>query len=176
MSRPYLEITRSVMAAFGVDRCRDHATATIHVGPGEYYPTEYRVEPDAIVGELPARGGSDGRVVPSASAGSAPDVGAGRCPIRRRPRVDGLHRRPSAAHDTVVMRRRDTPLRGIEVDMADISDLVPTLAVVATQAVTPTRITGVGFIRSKESDRLGRSRRRAGQDRGDGHRRDRMGC
>jgi 3-phosphoshikimate 1-carboxyvinyltransferase len=32
---------------------------------------------------------------------------------------------------------------------------VPTLAVVATQAVTPTRITGVGFIRAKESDRLG---------------------
>jgi 3-phosphoshikimate 1-carboxyvinyltransferase len=53
------------------------------------------------------------------------------------------------------MRRRDTPLRGVEVDMADISDLVPTLAVVATQAVTPTRITGVGFIRAKESDRLG---------------------
>ena len=29
------------------------------------------------------------------------------------------------------------------------------LAVVATQATTPTRITGVGFIREKESDRLG---------------------
>jgi 3-phosphoshikimate 1-carboxyvinyltransferase len=53
------------------------------------------------------------------------------------------------------MRRRDTPLRGIEIDMSDISDLVPTMAVVATQAVTPTRITGVGFIREKESDRLG---------------------
>jgi len=57
--------------------------------------------------------------------------------------------------DTVVMRRRDTPLRGIDIDMADISDLVPTMAVVATQATTPTRITGVGFIRGKESDRLG---------------------
>ncbi len=39
--------------------------------------------------------------------------------------------------------------------MADISDLVPTLAVVALFAETPTRITGVGFIRGKESDRLG---------------------
>ena len=38
------------------------------------------------------------------------------------------------SHDTVVMRRRDTPLRGVEVDMADVSDLVPTLAVVATTA------------------------------------------
>ncbi len=53
------------------------------------------------------------------------------------------------------MRRRDTPLHGIDIDMAHISDLVPTLAVVATQATTPTRITGVGFIREKESDRLG---------------------
>ena len=40
--------------------------------------------------------------------------------------------------------------------MADMSDLVPTLAVVAATASTsPTRIRGVGFIRDKESDRLG---------------------
>jgi 3-phosphoshikimate 1-carboxyvinyltransferase len=45
-------------------------------------------------------------------------------------------------------------LRGLDIDMADMSDLVPTLAVLATRAVTPTRITGVGFIRHKESDRL----------------------
>ena len=39
--------------------------------------------------------------------------------------------------------------------MADMSDLVPTLAVVAATASTRTRIRGVGFIRGKESDRLG---------------------
>ena len=39
--------------------------------------------------------------------------------------------------------------------MADVSDLVPTLAAVAATASTPTRIRGVGFIRDKESDRLG---------------------
>ena len=51
-----------------------------------------------------------------------------------------------------------TPARrcvGIDVDMADVSDLVPTLAVVAAAATTPTTIRGVGFIRAKESDRLG---------------------
>ena len=47
------------------------------------------------------------------------------------------------------------PLRGIDVDMADISDLVPTLAVVAPFATTPTTIRGVSFIRAKESDRIG---------------------
>ncbi|NNE10930.1 MAG: 3-phosphoshikimate 1-carboxyvinyltransferase, partial [Ilumatobacter sp.] len=46
-------------------------------------------------------------------------------------------------------------LSGIDVDMADVSDLVPTIAVVATKATSPTRIRGVGFIRAKESDRLG---------------------
>ena len=49
--------------------------------------------------------------------------------------------------------------------MADISDLVPTLAAVAVTASSPTTITGVGFIRAKESDRLGDLAGRAGQDR-----------
>ena len=46
-------------------------------------------------------------------------------------------------------------LEGIDIDMVDLSDLVPTLAAVAAFAAGPTRIRGVGFIRSKESDRLG---------------------
>ena len=39
--------------------------------------------------------------------------------------------------------------------MAAMSDLVPTVAAVAATASTPTTIRGVGFIRAKESDRLG---------------------
>ena len=39
--------------------------------------------------------------------------------------------------------------------MRDMSDLVPTLAVVAAFAQGATTITGVGFIRKKESDRIG---------------------
>ncbi len=39
--------------------------------------------------------------------------------------------------------------------MADCSDTVPTLAAVACFADSPTRITGVGFIRTKETDRIG---------------------
>ena len=50
---------------------------------------------------------------------------------------------------------REGPLRGLDIDMVDMSDLVPTLAVVAAFATTPTTIRGVGFIRAKESDRLG---------------------
>jgi 3-phosphoshikimate 1-carboxyvinyltransferase len=55
---------------------------------------------------------------------------------------------------TTVERDPRVPLRGVQADMADISDLVPTLAVVAGFASTPTEITGVGFIRAKESNRI----------------------
>src|ERR1041384_7641915 len=46
-------------------------------------------------------------------------------------------------------------LTGIEVDMADLSDVAQTLAVVAPFASSPTRVTGIGFIRRKETDRVG---------------------
>jgi 3-phosphoshikimate 1-carboxyvinyltransferase len=39
--------------------------------------------------------------------------------------------------------------------MADLSDVAQTLAVVAPFASTPTRVTGIGFIRKKETDRVG---------------------
>ena len=54
-----------------------------------------------------------------------------------------------------VSRDANNPLQGIDIDMSEISDLVPTLAIVAMFAESPTRIRGVGFIRNKESDRIG---------------------
>jgi 3-phosphoshikimate 1-carboxyvinyltransferase len=152
VSRPYLEITRSVMAAFGVDDV-DIRDRHITVGPGEYLATDFVVEPDASSASYP--------LAAAAMVGGAASVrGLGSSSVQGDARfVELLDAMGCSvvvgATDTVVMRRRDTPLRGIDVDMSDISDLVPTLAVVATQAVTPTRISGVGFIRGKESDRLG---------------------
>jgi 3-phosphoshikimate 1-carboxyvinyltransferase len=152
VSRPYLEITRSVMAAFGIEgvEIRDRH---VDVPEGEYLPTAYRVEPDASSASYPlAAAAMVGGAVSVRGLGSTSVQGDARfvevlaemgCLVTRAP------------DDTVVLRRRDEPLRGVTVDMADISDLVPTVAVVATQAVSPTRITGVGFIRDKESDRLG---------------------
>jgi len=152
VSRPYLEITRSVMAAFGVSDV-DIKERHVTVGPGEYLATDFVVEPDASSASYP--------LAAAAMVGGAVSVpGLGTASVQGDARfVDVLASMgcmvTAGPSDTVVMRRRDTPLRGVDVDMADISDLVPTLAVVATQAVTPTRISGVGFIRGKESDRLG---------------------
>jgi 3-phosphoshikimate 1-carboxyvinyltransferase len=152
VSRPYVEITRSIMSAFGVDDV-DVSERTIHVGAGGYFGTDYTVEPDASSASYP--------LAAAAIAGGAVSVkGLGRGALQGDAKfIDVLVSMGCiatvSADDVVVMRRRDTPLRGIDIDMAHISDLVPTMAVIATQAVTPTRITGVGFIREKESDRLG---------------------
>ena len=61
----------------------------------------------------------------------------------------------SDGRSLTVERALEKPLRGIDIDMASISDLVPTVAAIATTASTSTTIRGVGFIRAKESDRLG---------------------
>ncbi|MEP4651787.1 MAG: 3-phosphoshikimate 1-carboxyvinyltransferase, partial [Ilumatobacter sp.] len=152
VSRPYVEITKSVMAAFGAD---DVTVGERHitVADGAYRATTYRVEPDASSASYP--------LAAAAIVGGAVSVrGLGRSSMQGDATFCDVLERMGCiltvgATDTVVMRRRDTPLRGIDIDMSDISDLVPTVAVVATQATTPTRITGVGFIRGKESDRLG---------------------
>ncbi len=46
------------------------------------------------------------------------------------------------------------PLAGQEIDCSDIPDMVPTLAVIATQAEGKTTLTNVGHARIKETDRL----------------------
>jgi 3-phosphoshikimate 1-carboxyvinyltransferase len=46
-------------------------------------------------------------------------------------------------------------LRGVEADLSQISDVAQTLAVVAAFADAPSRFTGIGFIRHKETDRVG---------------------
>ncbi|MEX2627917.1 MAG: 3-phosphoshikimate 1-carboxyvinyltransferase [Ilumatobacteraceae bacterium] len=151
VSRPYVELTAAVMSAFGADV--EVGEACVRVGHGRYAPTAYRVEPDASSASyalaLAAAVGGE-IVVPGLGAGSLQGdarfvdlVAAMGCRIEVTP------------DRTTVRRDAATPLRGIDVDMADVSDLVPTIAVLGALAATPTRIRGVGFIRNKESDRLG---------------------
>jgi len=150
VSRPYVAITSAVMASFGADDVQIDGDV-ITVGPGSYDAREYEIEPDASSASYPLAAAAvcGGRVLvrglgPGALQGDAAfaDVLASMgCEVGR------------TSAGTFVRRSGD--LIGIEIDMADLSDLVPTLAVVAPFATTPTRITGVGFIRAKESDRLG---------------------
>jgi 3-phosphoshikimate 1-carboxyvinyltransferase len=55
--------------------------------------------------------------------------------------------------DSVTVRR-EGKLYGIVANVMDCSDTFPTLAVIATQAETPTELTGIAHTRSQESDRV----------------------
>ncbi len=150
VSRSYLGITAAVMASFGVDGV-EVGEDVVTVPAGRYRPTAYTVEPDASSASYPlaAAAIAGGTVhVPGLTAASL-QGDAGFVHVLGDMGCDVV---VNAAGTTVT---REGPLRGLDIDMVDMSDLVPTLAVVAPFAHTTTTIRGVGFIRGKESDRLG---------------------
>jgi 3-phosphoshikimate 1-carboxyvinyltransferase len=57
-------------------------------------------------------------------------------------------------HGASVTVRREGNLYGIVANVMDCSDTFPTLAVIATQANTPTELTGIAHTRAQESDRV----------------------
>jgi 3-phosphoshikimate 1-carboxyvinyltransferase len=151
VSRPYVELTAAVMAAFGV-RGVEVGERSVVVPAGRYAATRFAVDPDASSASYPLAMAAvaGGRVEvrglrltsPQGDAWFADLLGQMGCTV-----FDG-------PHGMGIERDRAVPLTGIDVDLAQTSDLVPTLAVVAATASSPSTITGVGFIRGKESDRL----------------------
>ena len=150
VSRPYVAITAAVMAGFGLTGVVV-GESHVSVPPGRYTGCQYLIEPDASSASYPLAAAAicGGRVRiaelgPDALQGDAAfaDVLASMgCNVIR------------DTGGTTVERAHD--LSGITIDMVDLSDLVPSLAAVAPFANSRTEITGVGFIRAKESDRLG---------------------
>jgi len=137
------------MADFG------HSDVTIDgeailVGPGRYVGRDYTIEPDASSASyaLAAAAVCGGRVEVPGLTGASLQGDAAFCDVLSAMGCSAVRGETS----TIVEGRS---LHGIDIDMVDMSDLVPTRAAVAVFASSPTRIRGVGFIRAKESDRLG---------------------
>ena len=150
VSRPYLGLTAAVMESFGVDDV-SVGDRQVRVGAGRYRRAAYAVEPDASSASYlwAAAAITGGRVlVPGLGPASLQgDVAF----------VDVLALMGAEVErgtDGVAVRGTGR-LRGVDVDLRDCSDAVPTLAAVACFADSPTRISGVGFIRTKETDRIG---------------------
>jgi len=148
ISRPYVDMTIAVMSAFGADVSIGRA-GRFTVGGGYRSPGTYAIEPDASAASyfLAAAAITGGRV-----------------------RIEGLGRDSlqgdiafadvlaemgaQVAIDADSVEIRGGELRGIDVDLRHISDTAPTLAVVAAFATGTTTVSGIGFIREKESDRI----------------------
>jgi len=150
VSRPYIEMTAAVMSHFGAD-VTDEGDRLV-VSPGGYRGASLEIEPDASSASYPA-------AVAAACGGEVIIPGLG----SRSLQGDVAFREILASMGAFVAIGADATtiggsaggLRGVDVDMRDCSDLVPTVAVLAALAEGVTRISGVGFIRRKESDRLG---------------------
>ncbi|MCB1248143.1 MAG: 3-phosphoshikimate 1-carboxyvinyltransferase [Acidimicrobiales bacterium] len=149
VSRPYLTLTVDVLEAFGASvAVRDDGFT---VAPGGYTAAPYAVEGDASAASyfFAAAAVTGGRV-----------------------RIEGLgttsHQGDLAMVEVLAAMGADVTqgpdwtevrgtgaLRAVDVDLRDLSDTVPTLAVVAACAEGTTTLDGIGFIRAKESDRIG---------------------
>ncbi len=149
VSRPYVRITAAVMAEFGVPGV-ELGDRIIIVPPGRYAARDFTIEPDASSASYPLAAAAicGGTVTVPGLTDTSLQGDAAFCHVLARM---GCTVRQDASGTTV---SRLGVLKGIEIDMVDLSDLVPTLAAVGAFAEGTTDVHGVGFIRNKESDRL----------------------
>jgi 3-phosphoshikimate 1-carboxyvinyltransferase len=149
VSKPYLEITAQAMKAFGATLKHD-AFRRFEVKQGGYEGTNYEIEPDASAASyfFAAAAVTRGRVTVSGLGSSSlqGDLGFVRLLERMGCRV-----RQTATETEVLGPPK---LTGIEADMSSMSDTAQTMAAIAPLASGPTRITGIGFIRRKETNRI----------------------
>jgi 3-phosphoshikimate 1-carboxyvinyltransferase len=153
VSKPYMDMTAQAMATFGAGVEQD-GYWRFRVAPGQVYSgRRYVVEPDASAASyfFAAAAITGGRVaIPGLGRSSLQgDLAFVRILERM-----GCAVRQSET-ETEVSGPPVGQLRGVEVDMANLSDTAQTLAAVAVFASAPTRITGIGYIRRKETDRIG---------------------
>ena len=148
-SKPYVDITRDVMSTFGAEiKNQEYRSFFIKAGQ-RYLPQKYRIEGDA----------SNASYFFSAAA-----VCRGRVRVRNlNPAtiqgdigfleiLERMGCRVTRGSEWIEVLGKE--LHGIEMDMNEMPDLVPTLAVTAAFARGRTVIQNIGHLRFKESDRI----------------------
>ena len=148
VSRPYVEMTAAIMRAFGAPV--DVGADTVRIEGGGYRPVErFAVEPDAS-------SASYFMAAAAVTGGTVLIEGLGAGSIQGDARFAAVIEAMGASvgQDATGTQVTGGPLRGVDVDLAEMSDTAPTLAAAAALADTPTVARGIGFVRGKESDRI----------------------
>ena len=148
VSHSYVEMTAAVMRSFG---------AVVEVGPNQvtvagsgYRPVRsFAVEPDASAA-------SYFWAAAAVSSGTVQVEGLGTPSVQGDTAFASLlaEMGASVSESPDGIGVTGSRLRGVDVDLSDMSDTAPTLGVVASLAETPTTVRGIGFVRGKESDRI----------------------
>jgi 3-phosphoshikimate 1-carboxyvinyltransferase len=145
---PHLAMTTSMLRARGVSA--EAETDHWHVPPGAIAPVDETVEPDlssaapflaaavvtggeVVVGDWPRSSTQPGALLPELLAAFGASW---------RLEADGMH---LVGGGTVT---------GADLDLRDAGELTPVLAAVASVATSPSRLTGVDYLRGHETDRL----------------------
>ena len=149
-SKPYVDMTISVMKDFGVEvERRDYSYFAVH--PATYEPrTNYPIESDASAASYffaaPAICGGTVKVENISRDSKQGDIAF----------LDVLQQMGCTVSETgnSLLVTAHSALHGVDVDMRDIPDTAQTLAVVAPFASSLTRIRGIASARVKETDRV----------------------
>ena len=152
VSAPFLDMTVAALAQRGVSVERPSPREFV-IRPHEVRARSLAIPGDVTASTYPAAAGAllGGRIVIDNACSRHVPGGQGDvrfydlledmgCAVRR------------GGQSTMVTRVGD--LYGITANISDCSDVFPTLAVIATQARTPTELGGLGHTRKQESDRL----------------------
>jgi len=151
VSRGYVELTASVLEAFGIPVAIEGGTIT--VAAGAPCAARFVIEPDAssaaVWWTLAALSGGSAAVRGLPAASRQPDVAL----------LEILRRMGAGVTEEgggVVVTASPGRLRAPgDVDLRDAPDLAPLVAVLAARAEGETRVVGAPHLRFKESDRIG---------------------
>lgn len=148
VSRPYVEMTLQVMRQFGAE-ITEPEPGRFEIAAARYAGRAYDIEPDASAA-------SYFFAAAAVTQGAVTVQGLNRDSLQGDVRfVDALVQMGCEVNwDADSITVVGHPLRGIDIDMNDISDTAQTLACVAPFAEGSTRIRNVAHMRLKETDRV----------------------
>ena len=152
VSAPFLEMTATALRKRGV-KVERPSSREFDVAPGKVAHRDVVVPGDVTAASYPAAAAAllSGSI--TIENASARHEAGGQGDVRFFELIEsmGCTVNRGAASTTV---RRIGDLYGITANMSDCSDVFPTLAAIATQALTPTELGGLAHTRAQESDRL----------------------
>ena len=146
VSQPYLDVTTSMMERFGASVTKNENTFTIKGNTG-YRPHDYTVPADFSSAAFP--------LVAGALGGSVTAKGLDlNDPQGDRKVLDILKFAGASVNINNNVTVSKDRLKGMELDIGDIPDLFPILAVLFSTAEGTTRLYGAPQLKFKESDRI----------------------
>jgi 3-phosphoshikimate 1-carboxyvinyltransferase len=148
VSKPYLGMTIECLKKFGVHVSASPAMDDFKVSKQDYRPAEYTVEGDwSQASYLMALGALCGEVVVSNL--SAESLQGDRKIVNL---MQKMGAQLSVRRSSVMVQR--SYLHGMNADLSDCIDLLPTMAILAATADGESRFTGIEGARLKESNRV----------------------